>query len=343
MDCSFSADYPRHYVALYGTPVIDGFLDDPIWSKAPWTQDFVDISTSTVPRFQTKTKILYDDSFLYIGAYLQETQFWANITASCHCIDPQQDQVVFHDNDFEVFVDPDGSNHFYKELEVNQANVDWVLMLNKPYENGGYENSTRLLKDGYTIRKRALKVQTEGRVNDPQSNGSYWSVEMALPIDELLHRTLGQWPKDDVFWRINFSRVEWHVDVVDGKYVKTSPVEDNWVWSPQGFIQMHYPEFWGVLQFSQESLEPKTYPEFPIRRLAMLLYYAQDRYKQQHGRFTMNVQDLNEPGLDCASFVGIWLKQDGYEAVVKMNGYKAVIHEDRLLRVTKVQESLNRW
>ena len=30
-------------------------------------------------------------------------------------------------------------------------------------------------------------------------------------------------------WRINFSRVEWHVQVVDGKYQKSPGPEDNWV------------------------------------------------------------------------------------------------------------------
>ena len=31
-------------------------------------------------------------------------------------------QVIFHDNDFEVFVDADGSNHNYKEFEMNALN-----------------------------------------------------------------------------------------------------------------------------------------------------------------------------------------------------------------------------
>ena len=31
-------------------------------------------------------------------------------------------QVIFHDNDFEIFVDADGSNHNYKEFEMNALN-----------------------------------------------------------------------------------------------------------------------------------------------------------------------------------------------------------------------------
>jgi hypothetical protein len=40
---------------------------------------------------------------------------------------------VFKDNDFEVFVDTDGSTHMYKELEVNAINTTWDLELSKVY------------------------------------------------------------------------------------------------------------------------------------------------------------------------------------------------------------------
>jgi hypothetical protein len=50
-------------------------------------------------------------------------------------------------------------------------------------------------------------------------------------------------------WRINFSRVEWQVRVVDGKYEKLPGVKEvNWVWSPQ-VVNMHLPEKWGVVRF----------------------------------------------------------------------------------------------
>jgi hypothetical protein len=55
---------------------------------------------------------------------------------------------------------------------------------------------------------------------------------------------------------MNFSRVDWPLEVVDGAYQKTAqPTRDNrhpesnWVWSPQGVINMHIPEAWGVVRF----------------------------------------------------------------------------------------------
>ena len=78
---------------------------------------------------------------------MQDTAIWANITHTCHCLNNSQDQVIFHDNDFEVFVDADGSTHYYKETEMNAAAADWDLCLDKPYGDGGYENSTRVFGD----------------------------------------------------------------------------------------------------------------------------------------------------------------------------------------------------
>ena len=47
-------------------------------------------------------------------------------------------------------------------------------------------------------------------------------------------------------WRVNFSRVQWQLEVRDGQYARRldpktgKPLpEDNWVWSPQGAINMH--------------------------------------------------------------------------------------------------------
>ena len=62
---------------------------------------------------------------------MKEPEIWANISHACHCIDPDSDQVIFHDNDFEIFIDTDGSNHHYKEFEINAKNQTWILMLDK--------------------------------------------------------------------------------------------------------------------------------------------------------------------------------------------------------------------
>ena len=57
------------------------------------------------------------------------------------------------------------------------------------------------------------------QVNDPSRADVAWSVEVALPLKGLaVNTTVNVPPKDGDFWRINFSRVQWAVKVVDGRY-----------------------------------------------------------------------------------------------------------------------------
>jgi hypothetical protein len=95
--------------------------------------------------------------------------------------------------------------------------------------------------------------------------------------------------------------------VANGRYVKVldpatgRPLpEDNWVWSPQGLIAMHYPEMWGIVQFTVAEVggvevTAGSEDQADIRWLLRQAYYAQRNYRAQHGTFTDNWADL---GLD---------------------------------------------
>ncbi|MBL0177001.1 MAG: carbohydrate-binding family 9-like protein [Ignavibacteria bacterium] len=113
------------------TPEIDGKLSDAAWAKAPWTDDFVDIEgdAKPAPRFRTRAKLLWDERCLYIAAELEEPHVWGTLL--------QRDTVIFYDNDFEVFLDPNGDTHEYFEFEMNALNTVWDLSLPLPYKDGG--------------------------------------------------------------------------------------------------------------------------------------------------------------------------------------------------------------
>ena len=73
--------------------------------------------------------MLWDDSCLYIAAQMTEPQIWATLK--------QHDEVVFHDNDFEFFIDPGNTTQPYFEVEVNAFNTIFDLLLTRPYRDGG--------------------------------------------------------------------------------------------------------------------------------------------------------------------------------------------------------------
>ncbi len=243
------AETPRSYKVLKSVSplTIDGKLDDQAWATAPWTEDFTDIEgpIKPAPLFRTRSKILWDDHYLYIGAELEEPHIWATFT--------EDETVIFHENDFEVFIDPGNDGLLYYELEINALGTKWDLLLTKPYRQGG------IPVNSWDIPGLMKGVYLDGTLNDPSDRDNFWSVELALPWKVLRecapHKRR---PLPGESWRINFSRVQWERTVVDGKYSKKRNSETgrvlpeyNWVWSPQGVIDMHHPETWGIMEFSQ--------------------------------------------------------------------------------------------
>ena len=209
---------------------VDGRLDDPAWAKAPWTSDFVDIQgdSQPKPRFRTRAKMLWDDHYLYIAAELEEPDVKATLR--------QHDSVIFHDDDFEVFVKPMPETLSYYEFEINALNTGWDLFLNKPYKLGGKADNS------WDIEGLKTAVAVQGTLNQSGDKDHGWTVEIAYPLDAFKSRQQVPMPHDGTEWRINFSRVEWKAG---------QPKEDNWVWSPQGLIDMHVPERWGYLHFAK--------------------------------------------------------------------------------------------
>ena len=119
---------PLSYVAYRtaGALQIDGKLDEPSWQRAAWTAAFVDIEgqRKPLPAFKTRVKMLWDDEYLYLAADLEEPHVWATYT--------ERDATIYHENDFEVFIDPDGDTHQYYEFEINALGTEWDLLLVKP-------------------------------------------------------------------------------------------------------------------------------------------------------------------------------------------------------------------
>ena len=273
--------------------VLDGKLDEPAWRATPPSELFVDIEgpDHPRPRFKTTVKMLWDDEFFYFGADLEEPDIWATLKT--------RDSVIFQDNDFEVFIDPDGDTHAYYELEVNALATAWDLLLIRPYRDGGPPIH------GWDVAGLKVGVDVRGTINRPGDKDVAWTVEIAMPWKILREAAPNQTrPRPGDQWRVNFSRVEWDVDIKDGAYVKRMDAktgkplpEYNWVWSPQGAINMHFPERWGYVQFSDAAAGSAAAPFIENRneRVAWALrrlYYRQNQYRTKHGRFASDLTEL---------------------------------------------------
>ena len=120
------AELDRLAVARAGGVVeVDGNPDEDAWLPARWSSLFVDIEGDEKPRprFATRMKMVWDDEFLYVAARMEEPHVWGSLT--------EHDSIVYHDNDFEVFVDPNGDRRDYYEIEINALGTIFDLFLDR--------------------------------------------------------------------------------------------------------------------------------------------------------------------------------------------------------------------
>lgn len=306
---------PRQYICYKAgvTITVDGEINDNEWSSAPWSEPFTDIEgdLKPAPLHQTRMKMLWDERYLYIAAEITEPHIWAKLR--------QRDTVIYYDNDFEVFIDPDGDTHGYYEFEMNAFNTVWDLLLTAPYRDNG-----RVI-DAWNINGLKSAVRLYGTINDPADEDDKWTVELALPFDVLTE--WGSMPADGDCWRMNFSRVNWRTKIENGHYVKETDTvtgkalpEFNWLWSPQGLVNVHYPEMWGFVQFRESTsggnsdsltIHPDEYVKWELRRL----YYAQRSYAEKNNSFASDAGELEAFGYSYSTIKpGIIITMSGYEA-----------------------------
>jgi hypothetical protein len=183
-------------------------------------------------------------------------------------------------------------------------NTTWDLLLRKPYRDGGEAENP------WEIPGLQTAVSVQGTINNPRDQDKGWTIEIAIPweIVPALNGNKNQpgaRPRDGDQWRVNFSRVEWRFDVVDGKYIRRKDrSEDNWVWTPQGAVNMHQPETWGYVQFSTAAPGQATFrpdPAGPAKHLLHRIYWAQHSFHNEHGRYAGTMAELGLAELGHAS------------------------------------------
>jgi hypothetical protein len=239
-----SRDEPTSYVAhrVASPPTIDGALDDPAWSSAAWTEDFIDIegTRKPAPPMRTRAKVAWDAMNLYVAAEMSEPRVWATMK--------HRDEPLYQEQAFELFLDPDGDGKHYLELEINPLNTVFDLVMSKPYRDKGRAD------ESIDVEGLRTAVRVNGTIGQAGDVDEGWTVEIAIPWAALkpLHRDATP-PREGERWRVNFARMR-----RDAPNVKDAPPRGLWVWSSQGAVNMHAPERWGTIEFAARM--PSTRP-----------------------------------------------------------------------------------
>ncbi len=292
MGCAQSKNeiMPKSYIAYQTSEKIkiDGDETDASWGKVAWSDPFMDIEGLKKPTYKTQVKMLWDETYFYVLAKLEEPHVWADIK--------EHDAIIFYNNDFEVFIDPDGDTHNYYELEMNALNTTWDLFISKPYREGN------VVLNDWTVTGLKSAVKVNGTLNNSKDIDKGWVVELAIPWAVFKTSYFEKILPADQFWRVNFSRVNWDFQITNGNYGRKKDAADkflpeyNWVWSPTGIINIHEPEKWGYVYFSSKKAGEKDNFNIPqdekIKWELYKLHRAQKVYFEKHHSYAKSIDSL---------------------------------------------------
>ena len=211
------------------------------WDSAQWIPYFLDLKTGEKAELTTRAKMLWDDRYLYVMVEMLDPHLWAEQT--------KNEEKIYLDKAFELFVDPDGDGLNYVEYEINALGATWDLLMTKPYRDGGGALSNFDMKG---IKK---KVELNGTLNKPTDVDTGWILYLAIPFKNFEGLCAKPTPEKGDTWRLNLAQVHWTLDIDGDKYIKYKNPETGkniskyWVWSTHGAINMHMPERFGYVVF----------------------------------------------------------------------------------------------
>ena len=275
---------PENEIARYtayrvsGPVKIDGHLDEPAWTNAPWSRRFHDILNGGPTIHDTRACVMWDDQNLYIAYRIEEPLVHAKFT--------NHNDPIYYDNDVEFFI---AGRDAYYEFEINAFNTCYEVFFiwNDAYESGGFATSPEFDRKklapftgvGFTSHPRGGRlgnfnwsfpgmktaVAVDGTVNQDNDRDRGWTVELAFPwkgmewLARADNRSLP--PKEGDVWRMDFSRFN--------TYKESPPAKDSggWVWSKHGVWDSHIPECFPFIRFSTKIVSAQAPASAPRERI----------------------------------------------------------------------------
>ncbi len=333
---------PSNYVCYRTNKAIhiDGLLNETDWQAASNTNNFVDIegARQAVPPFKSNAKLLWDADNLYIGMTMEEPHLWATLK--------ERDAIIFQDDAFEIFIDPDGDGHQYCEIQVNVFNAVWDLLLQKPFRID--KKSTANTK--WDVKGLKTAVSFNGTLNQPKDIDENWTVEVAIPWSPMKEISAASVPpKSGDQWRMNLARVDWLLKIEGNTYQKQlkpnrkKPKQERYdVWSPHGKIDLHQPEMWGYVQFTKKRVGEGAVaftnnPEEQIKWALWQLHYQQAAYFKKHKKYATSIQELSKVSVNIPNYqfdLTIENSLNGYQMkapTIKGNNYWVINEEGQIL------------
>ncbi len=266
--------------------VIDGRLDEAAWQAAERSPRFADLVAGRPGIHDTRAAVLWDDTNLYVGYWVEEPLVQATLT--------ERDAPIYQDNDVELFI---AGRDAYYEFEINSFGTIYEVLFiwERAFESSGYARRPEFDRTrpgvrpfngvGFTTHPRGPRigywnwdlpglqtaVHVDGTINVNTDRDRGWTVELAIPWRSLepLATPDGRAlpPKDGDEWRMDFSRFN--------TYKEAPPAKDpgGWAWSPHGVWDSHMPELFPRVRFSSQPATSAP-PPSPTTRYSRLYVFG---------------------------------------------------------------------
>lgn len=222
-----------------GSVTIDGDLSDAAWSDAPVAVIERDTRTGNATKSKATVRVVWDSRNLYFAFDLEDKEVAAAIA--------KHDGELWREDVAEVFLDANGDESSYLEIEVNPLRTiyDASVADYRPEVTWVLKNVMELDLDATinTFRAKGMRVgiKVNGKLNDATGDDRGWTCEIALPWEDIARGTNVNHvpPRDGDVWRAGLYRNDVN---------PMHKTEEYAAWNPTG-TWFHRPAAYGRLLF----------------------------------------------------------------------------------------------
>jgi hypothetical protein len=175
---------------------ITGYGDHEYWSRAEWIPLKQRNNQSANAGMETRFKILYSDSGIYLLYDSKDEILNASIESDF--------EELWHEDVVEAFFWPDQGERLYFEYELSPLNYELILLISNREDNFASWRPFNYQGD------RRTRHMTSVKEGEKQSGAdiSSWTAEFFIPF-KLLHPLNNAKPEPGTRWRANLYRIDY--------------------------------------------------------------------------------------------------------------------------------------
>lgn len=205
---------------------IDGNASEPAWAGATVFEDYrlAWLGDKVRPaRTKTRTRLLWDNEFLYFTAEMEDTDLFADVS--------EPDGDTWNNDVWELFLKPAGGKAYY-EFHVSAANTKFDLFL--PHRGAWLLKRLRRAHEFHIESEVTLR----GTLNDLTDRDSGWTVEGRIPWSDL--KMTGGAPGSGDKWTFALCRYDYSVGLERPELSSTAPFQALDFHRPQDFATIEF-------------------------------------------------------------------------------------------------------